>query len=285
MTASGFEENTHRKEIAGLRPPPKILANSYRIRSIEDIPAFKEEYLRFVEEHRELGEAKLAEYVSVRRIVLDLFDRFLGQREDGRFELEEVLHAIICPRRATSDDPIFASHNLWLVDERLEYHAFLASDIELDRIEQLENSESTRPDILLFKQSLAFANEHPHSSAVILEFKKPQRDNYSRASNPVVQMENYVDQLKEGKAKDPRGRWLKIDDTPCYGYAICDLTPSLLKLASITAGWTPMPDGRGFYGYNDKLKFYWELMDYTKMVDNAKKRNRALFERLGLPTR
>lgn len=255
------------------------------VRSVEDIAEFKEEYLKFMEEHRELGQAKLAEYVSVRRVVLDLFERFLAQDSDGDFALEEVLHAIICPRRVTSADALFASHNLWLVDERLEYHAFLASDMELSRIEELDSGETKRPDVLLFNHQLTFTDQYPYSSAVILEFKRPQRNDYTRASNPVAQIEESVDRLKQGRVKDDRGRFIQIpNDMPCYGYAICDRTPTLSAVARVSS-WDSTPDGRGYYGYNKTLRLYWELMEYEKMLDNARKRNRVLFDKLGLPTR
>lgn len=44
-----------------------------------------------------------------------------------------------------------------------------------------------------------------------------------------------------------------------------------------------MPDQLGYFGYNESLRAWVEVVAYEKMVSDAKKRNRAFFEKLGLP--
>jgi hypothetical protein len=45
------------------------------------------------------------------------------------------------------------------------------------------------------------------------------------------------------------------------------------------------PDGQGFFGYKRQYKAYVEVISYTKMLADAKKRNASFFDKLALPTR
>ena len=42
------------------------------------------------------------------------------------------------------------------------------------------------------------------------------------------------------------------------------------------------PDKQGFYGYHVNHRVYYEVMDYTKMLSDATKRNRIFFDKLNL---
>ena len=44
------------------------------------------------------------------------------------------------------------------------------------------------------------------------------------------------------------------------------------------------PDGQGFFGYKRQYNAYHEVISYTKVVRDARKRNLAFFHKLGLPT-
>jgi hypothetical protein len=40
------------------------------------------------------------------------------------------------------------------------------------------------------------------------------------------------------------------------------------------------PDGQGYYGFHRGFNAYYEVIDYTKMLRDAKNRNRIFFEKL-----
>jgi hypothetical protein len=42
------------------------------------------------------------------------------------------------------------------------------------------------------------------------------------------------------------------------------------------------PDNQGYYGFHKTYGVYYELIDYAKMLQDAKKRNRIFFEKLNL---
>ena len=56
--------------------------------------------------------------------------------------------------RTTSEDVPYEQQNLWIIDERLSYHWFLASDMRLESVEVLANDSESRPDILIFSMML-----------------------------------------------------------------------------------------------------------------------------------
>ena len=60
---------------------------------------------------------ELAHYISLRRSVLDLFEKSLESSPDGSYSAEDVVHDIIFPVRKDSDQTPFDDHNLWIIDE------------------------------------------------------------------------------------------------------------------------------------------------------------------------
>jgi hypothetical protein len=46
----------------------------------------------------------------------------------------------------------------------------------------------------------------------------------------------------------------------------------------------PTHDGLGYFGFNDSAKAYIEVMSFDGLVNAATERNRAFFDKLGLPS-
>lgn len=160
------------------------------IKEIEEGTSTKE----FREKHPELyakiidvGASKLSEYIIHRKVVLDLFESHLKKTTDGKFVREDVIHDLIFPLRKFSDDVDYDKHNLWMIDERLSYHKYLASDIPLKDIDVVESESRDRPDLLILNNSFAFNDsDKPYSSIVLVEFKRPMRKDYSDDENPII---------------------------------------------------------------------------------------------------
>jgi hypothetical protein len=61
------------------------------------------------------------------------------------------------------------------------------------------------------------------------------------------------------------------------------LTPALeIRVQNMGARRTP--DNLGYYGFNESLNAYYEIISYNKLLADATKRNRVLFEKLNLPS-
>lgn len=239
----------------------------------------------FLERANELGKSSLAQYVAHRKVILEFLEKSLQQNpETGKYPLEEIIHKIIYPMRTTSDDVPYEQQNLWIIDERLSYHGFLASDMSLDNVNVLASSSESRPDIMIFERALSFAEDDAAlNSLVIVEFKKPDRSDYRR-EDPVDQVYRLIRDIKGGHFKDKTGREIKVqsDRIPAYAYVICDTTKEVEIIAQ-NKGLLPTPDNLGYYGYNQSLSAYVEIISYTKLLRDAKKRNRILFDKLNLP--
>ena len=51
---------------------------------------------------------------------------------------------------------------------------------------------------------------------------------------------------------------------------------------NIPDGFSQTPDKLGYYDFNDKLNAYVEILSYDKLIIDAKKRNKVLFDKLGI---
>jgi len=131
--------------------------------------------------------------------------------------------------------------------------------------------------------ALSEARDVPFSSITIIEFKKPQRDDYSEKENPFTQVAKYIAEIREGKATTVAGRPMPIPpNLPFYCYVICDITPSLKEWARLFE-LQDTPDSLGFFGYKRFYNAYFEVISYSKLVADAEKRNKIFFQKLGLP--
>ena len=90
-------------------------------------PEFQKLFDEYCENITELSRASLAEYVARRKAVIDLLEHALETDEEGKYSKESRIHSKICPMQTTSDDVKFDDMNLWLIDDRLAYHHYLAS--------------------------------------------------------------------------------------------------------------------------------------------------------------
>ena len=121
-----------------------------------------------------------------------------------------------------------------------------------------------------------------YESIIIIELKKPMRNDYTISDNPISQMLRYVDELRSNSKKDKRGRPIKVNDnTQFYLYAVCDLTDKLRDVAKIH-DLKETPDGLGLYRYHDAYHAYIEVISFDKLINDSEKRNRILFDKLGI---
>lgn len=230
------------------------------------------------------GKASLASYIVQRKMILDLLKRKLEISGD-KYAKESAIHELIFPMRNTSDEVTHEQQNLWIVDERLSYHYYLASDKKLSSIPEEDIKSGKEPDVIVFNRPIAL-NDRPETekieSIVILEFKRPGESAVKGVKNPVDQILDYMDIIISEKAQTRSGRPLNINKgSHFYGYAICELDQELKKALG-RLQMKPTPDERGMFGYFPDQNAYIEVISYDKMLDDAFKRNRILFDKLHL---
>lgn len=264
----------------------KVLNNGS---SFENTEEYKKSYSDYIEKFNDIGKANLARYIVHRKSVIDLLDKFIGLDEDDNFQTEDTIHSIFFPIRSESDEIDYSQQNLWLIDERLSYHNYLASDKSFKKIKVTDSNSLDRPDLLIFNDSFVFVDDDaPHNSYTIVEFKRPERGSYSEGSpkkNPVDQVVKYIRTIRENKAKDRKGKVIQFigPNIPFYAYIIADFNKSLEDILD-DKDFKKTPDGMGYFKFHDKYNAYIEVITYQKVLKDAKNRNRILFEKLGLPT-
>lgn len=261
----------------------KLIDESKDVLNYEE---YKIKYAKFLTQFNEIGQADLARYVVHRRTILDLLEKLIEKDDEDKFANEELIHNIFFPARSMSDEVPHENQNLWLIDERLTYHSFLASDKLFKSIDEIELGNAERTDLLIYNEALAYSDSKhaPHNCFTIVEFKKPMRDNYydyDEKENPVEQSEKYIDNLLTGKVKGNNGRYIEVNPkTPFYIYIICDITPSLVKILE-RREFEKTPDGKGYFKVKSKYySAYFEVLPFEKVLSDAQKRNRILFDKL-----
>ena len=203
-------------------------------------------------------------------------------QEQQKYTYEKNIHQLIFPMTKTSDDIDYLQHNLWIIDEKLAYHHYLASDIKLKKIGEMENGSEKEPDILIFDSPFAFTDEQeqPYRNITIIEFKRPGREHYTDAENPIKQVKEYMDKIVEGKVKAKNGEFLSgAENIRFFCYILCDVDASIKKLANME-DLKQTPDCMGFYKYIDSYQAYLEILPYNKLIQDSKKRNKILFDKL-----
>lgn len=278
-------EAYHKVQVDLKREGKELLQQDAKDEDWDDFCHQLEDYFSKV---NDINKSDLARYVCHRRAVLDFLHRQLSIDEDGKFRREDRVHQVIFPMRKTTSDVLLGNHNLWVLDEKLVYHAYLASDKPLSSMPDIAIKSNKEPDILVFDKACAFATgEPPYSAVSIIEFKRPMRSDYNHEkNNPFVQIRRYITEIREGKARTPAGRDIPVigKDVPFFCYLVCDPDPKLDELA-LDFELMRTPDKQGFFGWKREYNAYIEVVSYSKMLMDAKKRNVAFFDKLALPTR
>ncbi|MFC7064281.1 ATP-binding protein [Brucella rhizosphaerae] len=238
----------------------------------------------------EAEQKSLTEYIVRRKVVLDFIEILLHKvRDDARdssYQREDILHSFICPLRintlsdGTKKVVSAASHDLWIIDERLTFAQYFSSDEEFHNLSNAVASDE-RTDVLIFDHVHGLRQTDDPSRVLLVEFKRPGRTSYAADENPQHQVERYVRRLLEGGKLDVKGRPIKLkEDTVFYCFIIADVVG---KMDEWTYSWDRTADGRGrFYQPRSGFKGSIELIAWDTLLSDARERNQAFFDRAGI---
>ena len=249
----------------------------------ETFEQYQERFQIVAEQANEIGKAQLAAYVAHRRTILDLVSHSLKRvRTDDKYPFERVLHKMIFPMGATSKDIFFEQQNLWVIDERLCYHTLLTSDKKLNSVSGLKGTSGKEPDIFAFFYDtpigVAESDNLPSGGVIIIEFKRPGRDDYDK--DPADQIIQRFREISDGNVNDIEGRQINPANLRYTGYLIADLKPSLHK--QVYGRYHRTADNEGYFFNLAAGNGCIEIISYDKLVKDAGRRNRILFDKLGL---
>lgn len=227
----------------------------------------------------EIGKSDLAHYVFNRKNVLEAFLQLLKRRDDGKGELERDIHNLIFPMGKDSENTDYQEHNLWLLDERLVFSEYVASDRKISK----KKDALGEPDLIVFdqKQSFRSGDNNFSNPLTIFEFKRPKRESYKEEDDPILQIGKYLAKIREGKYEMPEGlETIKVNEsTPIYAYVVCDLKAKIHEFA-VKHQLTISPDKEGYFGYHNGYKMYIEIISFKKLLNDATLRNKIFFRKL-----
>ncbi|WP_119165435.1 ATP-binding protein [Algihabitans albus] len=227
----------------------------------------------------------LSEYVIKRKAVLDLLDNFRGfaEADDEKHHLEEAIHQLICPMRIESSEIHIDDNNLWILDDRLAFFNFFASDRPIKSY--TESDSGREPDIAFFYDSCVAWRESERScdTVILVEFKRPGLEDYTDKNDPLMQLMDYVTLFKSSKTiRDRKGNVISGigANTSFHCYIVADITAGLTK--RLRGRFNSTPDGKGLFGYTLNPDTYAEVIPYDKLLLDAQARNSIFFDKLGL---
>lgn len=230
----------------------------------EHIEQYKGRLSEYLQKAEDLKQSDLANYVSHRKVIIDLLQKSIERLD---------------------------SCNLWLIDERLAFHNYLASDKTLNAMPITGNDSTKEPDLLslrVFDNPLLVndQNSFPLASITVVEIKRPMRNDMREGEDkdPIDQALSYLERIREGRVTTKSGRLIPGNkDIPGYCYMLCHLTESMHRRCR-RANLRITSDGMGYFGYNEPSHAYIEVISFDQLVKAAKERNRAFFDKLGLPS-
>jgi hypothetical protein len=252
---------------------------------------YRERVAAYLEKLSDFKKSDLANFVTHRAMVIEFLSQSLRKSDDGKYSRESAIHELLVPMRKTSDDFRFEDSNLWLIDERLAFHEFLASDRELSSFPVLDTDDDARPDVCVLNVAntpllLGEGEDGPFASVTIIELKRPMRADIGRDNeDPIAQCLDYLDRVRRGKVRTKHGRPIpNADRIPGFCYVVCDVLDNMRDCArrhslKLTA------DGLGYFGFHEGYEAYVEVITFDRLIASAKQRHRAFFDKIGLPSR
>jgi len=251
----------------------------YVQKTIADKELFAERKSQLLQRVSDTYRDALAEYIVHRKAVLEIADQLRGADDQGAMTREDAFHQLMFPRMEDSETTKQFQHNLWMLDERLAFVSYISSDRTLHGGRRSLGDKIT--DIAFYDECYV-AGGQGNTSVVIVEFKRPGRDNYAfgaEGSDPIKQIHDTVEHIRTRKSfVTTSGKTIDIPaSTPITSIVVADLEPSLRSLArryDFAETW----DKKGLSKYHEDFDVFIEIIGFDKLISDAEKRNAAFFE-------
>lgn len=252
-------------------------------RPYEEYASIMKAYLKDVSEQ---DKSSLVEYVIHRKVILDILEKAMSRDNNGKYSREDVVHTLIMPRWKDSDHTEYDDMNLWLIDERLAFHNYLASDKPLNQMPITDSESEDRPDILSLQvpntPMLVSDRPLPLSAITVVELKRPMRSDVDKKT-PVDQAIGYIEELRSGRLTTAQGRPIRpSENMPAFCYIITDIIGDPLAKMIKDFSLKPAADNLSYFGFQEGHQVYVEVITYDGLLKASKERNQVFFQKLGL---
>ena len=231
------------------------------------------------------GNIQLAQYVSKRKTVIALFEKYLQWIEaSNEYTEEKSLHNLLFVMGGTNSSVEYDKHNLWLLDDRLAFFGYISSDraIRLHAPIEGQTTCGKETDIIVYDVPFVYGEKDDYgviNSVLIFELKRPDRIiTYEEFGK---QMREQIGGIRSGKLKSDNGQNIRTNETvPIYFYYVCDDNAyGALEGNAKLEGFVETPFKSLFRTVNNTTQ---EILTYNSMLVNAKRRNLVFFKKLGI---
>ena len=239
-----------------------------------------EDINRMFDEVEEVYKNNLTKYVLHRKRIIEIFEEGLkrdwSKEGDGKYQKEEYIHDMLLPRKSKVGDIIDIENcNLWLIDERLNFYAFTSSFSDVKRKLMLkEKDDGKLPDVFVFSE----LDKGVARSVTVIELKRPNR----KDPDVVDQVVDYASGLRGNEIKTPHGMVRVADEAVVSAYILSDLTVPGVQTFYTNRDFSRSHDGTRFYYWYKTLGISVEVIDYTKLSQDANIRNQVFFDILNV---
>lgn len=261
-------------------------------RDDEGPDVYKARLQNYLSALEDVKKSDLASYVSHRKVVIDLLEVAIRRNREHKYEREDVVHDLIMPMRKDSNEVPPDRLNLWLIDERLAFHNYLASDVSISSMPISDCDDRKRPDVCALRVwdqpvLLSESAEMPMASITVVEIKRPMRNDAGPGEDddPIEQALGYLKRIRDGGVTTADGRPIpRSQNIPGFCYVVCDITSTVRGRCELHDA-TATADGMGYFFFHKTYNSYVEVFSFERLIRGAKERNRAFFATLGLPTK
>jgi len=237
-----------------------------------------EDFDNFVKKAWDLNWEALVHYMMLRKFIINLMRQYLKvDHTTDKHKKEVELHDIIFPTKTDSDETDYNQHNLWLLDENLVYSKYVVSDKSIF-------NNWKRIDLAVFWNETVYREDNnPSSPIFIYEFKRPWEDIEDK--NVIEQITEYIWKIRSKEInKNFEDRPIRYNDnTPIYWYVVCDIeNPKIQKRIDNAGYFDKMPDDLWYFWWHSKYKAYIQILSWDKVINDAERRHKAFFDKLGV---
>lgn len=222
----------------------------------------------------------LVRFAAKRKFYLEMLRKATQLKDDGKYQREAAVHSLIFPMQSdTAGSEGMTKQNLWLIDDRLAFSHYIASDKRFSAIPITDSESIQRMDLAALKLYAVGDSTRPGELSII-EFKRPGRNDYDSDENPISQVLDYVEELKNGKITAADGTEISnAKNLPIFCYVIAQFTEKLRRQCrNSNLAHNEISD---FY-FGTVQNVYFELMNFNSLLRKAHDRNHALLVAAGL---
>lgn len=222
----------------------------------------------------------LVRFAAKRKFYLEMLRKATHLNDDGKYQRESAVHSLIFPMQSdTAGSEGMTKQNLWLIDDRLAFSHYIASDKRFSAIPITDSESNQRMDLAALKLYAVGDSTKPGELSIV-EFKRPGRNDYDSDENPISQVLDYVEELRNGKITAADGTEISnAKNLPIFCYVIAQFTEKLRRQCrNSNLAHNEISD---FY-FGTVQNVYFELMNFNSLLRKAHDRNHALLVAAGL---